>query len=184
MVIEAIDRFETDYLFTIHVRNFLMEKAALQMPEAFLKRWLYTINEGKFSMEDIEKDFAGFLKMYEWSLVQKHYAKELNLEVTEEEALQEAKALAAVAEGNYAEATGKLSGYNAAVNYVLEGNLSAAKSAIAGDKSAEAEYLRGVIAAQMGNTSEASAYIKSAISLKPALEAKAKKDVNLKGIQF
>jgi Flp pilus assembly protein TadD len=96
----------------------------------------------------------------------------------------EAKALAAVAEGNYAAATGKLTGYNAAVNYVLEGNLSAAKSAIAGDKSAEAEYLRGVIAAQMGNASEAAAYVKSAISLNPALEAKAKKDVNLKGIEF
>ncbi len=25
------------------------------MPEEFLKKWLYTINEGKFSMEDIEK---------------------------------------------------------------------------------------------------------------------------------
>ena len=99
-------------------------------------------------------------------------------------ASEEAKALASVAEGKYAEATGKLSGYNAAVNYVLEGNYNAAKSALAGDKSAEAEYLRAVIAAQMDNASEASAYLKSAISLNPALKAKAAKDVNLKGIEF
>ena len=99
-------------------------------------------------------------------------------------ASEETKALAAVAEGNYAAATGKLSGYNAAVNYVLEGDYNAAKSALAGDKSAEAEYLRAVIAAKMDNASEASAYVKSAISLNPALEAKAKKDVNLKGIEF
>jgi len=99
-------------------------------------------------------------------------------------ASEEAKALASVAEGNYAAANGKLSGYNAAVNYVLEGNYSAAKSALAGDKSAEAEYLRAVIAAQMDNASEASAYLKSAISLNPALKAKAEKDVNLKGIEF
>jgi trigger factor len=64
---------EADYLFTIRVRNFLMEKAGLQMPEAFLKRWLYTINEGKFSMEDIEKDFDGFLKMFTWNYIQKHF---------------------------------------------------------------------------------------------------------------
>ncbi len=99
-------------------------------------------------------------------------------------ASEETKALASVAEGNYAAANGKLSGYNAAVNYVLEGNYSAAKSALAGDKSAEAEYLRAVIAAQMDNASEASAYLKSAISLNPALKAKAEKDVNLKGIEF
>ncbi|MBQ5623543.1 MAG: trigger factor, partial [Alistipes sp.] len=44
--IETELKRESDYLFTIRVRNFLMEKAGLQMPEAFLKRWLFTINEG------------------------------------------------------------------------------------------------------------------------------------------
>ena len=96
----------------------------------------------------------------------------------------EAKALADVAEGNYAAAKGKLTGYNAAVNYVLEGNYSAAQNAIANDKSAKAEYLRAVIAAQMGKASEAAAYLKNAIKLNPALKAKAAKDVNFKGIEF
>ena len=92
---------DSDYLFVQHMREMLVKKADMKLPEAFLKHWLFVINEGKFSMEDIEKDFAGFLKMYEWSLVQKHYAKELNLEVTEEEALQEAKALAAMQFAQY-----------------------------------------------------------------------------------
>jgi trigger factor len=92
---------DSDYLFVQHMREMLVEKAGMKLPEAFLKHWLFVINEGKFSMEEIEKDFAGFLKMYEWSLVQKHYAKELNLEVTEEEALQEAKALAAMQFAQY-----------------------------------------------------------------------------------
>ncbi|MEG0807541.1 MAG: trigger factor, partial [Alistipes sp.] len=43
---------ESDYLFTLQVRDFLVKKADLKMPEAFLKRWLYTINEGKFPMEE------------------------------------------------------------------------------------------------------------------------------------
>lgn len=85
---------ESDYLFTAQVREYMLNKAALKMPENFLKRWLYTINEGKFSMEDIEKDFAGFLKMMSWNLIQKHYADELKIEVTPEDALQEAKSLA------------------------------------------------------------------------------------------
>ena len=85
---------ESDYLFTIRVRNFLMEKAALQMPEEFLKRWLYVINEGKFTKEEIEKDFAGFVQMFTWNYLQKHYIQSANLTVTAEEAEAEAKEFA------------------------------------------------------------------------------------------
>ncbi len=86
---------EADYLFTLDVRKLLLNKANLTLPAAFLKRWLYTINEGKFSMEEIEKDFDKFLDMMKWNLVQKHYVNELKLEVTPEEATEEAKAMAA-----------------------------------------------------------------------------------------
>ena len=85
---------EADYLFTIRVRNFLMEKAGLQMPEAFLKRWLYTINEGKFSMEEIEKDFDGFLKMFTWNYIQKHFIQTYELTVSQEEVEAESKEFA------------------------------------------------------------------------------------------
>ena len=85
---------EADYLFTIRVRNFLMEKAALQMPKEFLKRWLYVINEGKFSKEDIEKDFDGFLMMFTWNYIQKHFIQSAELTVSKEEAEAEAKEFA------------------------------------------------------------------------------------------
>ena len=48
-------RRESDYLFTLQLRDFLLKKAGLTMPVEFLKRWLYVINEGKFSKEEIEK---------------------------------------------------------------------------------------------------------------------------------
>ncbi|MEG0807563.1 MAG: trigger factor, partial [Alistipes sp.] len=85
---------ESDYLFTLQVRDFLVKKADLKMPEAFLKRWLYTINEGKFPMEEIDRDFAQFLQMFTWNYLQKYFIKENNLTVTKEEAEEEAKALA------------------------------------------------------------------------------------------
>ncbi|MBR2961662.1 MAG: trigger factor, partial [Alistipes sp.] len=87
---------ESDYLFAGTVRNFMLEKAALQMPVEFLKRWLYTINEGKFSMEDIEKDFDAFLKMYTWNYIQRQIITAEKLTVSEEEAKAEAKDLAAM----------------------------------------------------------------------------------------
>lgn len=86
---------ESGFLFSIDVHKFLLKKAALVMPEAFLKNWLYTINEGKFSMEDIEKDFDQFLKMFTWNYLQKHFIKTDGISVSKEEALSEAKALAA-----------------------------------------------------------------------------------------
>lgn len=102
---EAFDKFidaqiaselrrESDYLFTLQVRDYLVKKAALKMPEKFLKRWLYTINEGKFTMEDIEKDFAAFLQMFTWNYIQKTIIKSESLAVSPEEALAEAKMLA------------------------------------------------------------------------------------------
>ncbi len=85
---------ECDFMFVNAVRNYVIEKAALAMPEEFLKRWLYVINEGKFSREEIEKDFAGFIKMFTWNYLQKHFITEGEIKVTNEEAKAEAMAFA------------------------------------------------------------------------------------------
>ena len=85
---------ETDFMFVNAVRNYVVEKANLQMPEEFLKRWLYVINEGKFSREEIEKDFAPFLKMFTWNYLQKHFITEGELKVSQEEAKAEAMSFA------------------------------------------------------------------------------------------
>ena len=87
-------RRESDYLFTLEVRDYLVKKADLKMPEAYLKRWLYTINEGKFTMEEIEKDFDQFLKMFTWNYIQKQIIKQENITVSADEATAEAKAFA------------------------------------------------------------------------------------------
>ncbi len=87
-------RRESDYLFTLQLRDFLLKKAGLIMPVEFLKRWLYVINEGKFTKEEIEKDFDAFVKLFTWNYLQKYFIKQDNLTVTPEEATAEAKALA------------------------------------------------------------------------------------------
>ena len=85
---------EADYLFANTVRKFLVEMAALLMPTEFLKRWLYVINEGKFSKEDIEKDFDGFVQMFTWNYLQKHFIQAADLKVAQEEVEAEAKEFA------------------------------------------------------------------------------------------
>ena len=85
---------ESDYLFTLQLRDWLLEKAGMEMPVEFLKRWLYVINEGKFTKEDIEKDFDQFLKMFSWNYLQKHFIQTENLTVSNEEAAAEARRFA------------------------------------------------------------------------------------------
>ena len=92
---------ECDFMFTNTVRNYVVEKAALNMPEEFLKRWLYVINEGKFSREEIEKDFAAFIKMFTWNYLQKHFITEGELKVSQEEAKTEAMEFAAMQFAQY-----------------------------------------------------------------------------------
>ena len=97
-------------------------------------------------------------------------------------AAAEAKAAMAAAEGNYKAAANGLEGYNAAIVDVMNNDLAAAKKAIAKDNSAEADYLRAVIAAKEGDLKTADAQLKSAVSKNPALAEKAAKDVNLKAL--
>ncbi len=85
---------ECDFMFVNTVRNFIIEKAALNMPEEFLKRWLYVINEGKFTREEIEKDFPAFVKMFTWNYLQKHFITEGDLKVSADEVKAEAMAFA------------------------------------------------------------------------------------------
>ncbi len=99
--IESELKRECDFMFVNTVRNYVIEKAALAMPEEFLKRWLYVINEGKFSREEIEKDFAAFIKMFTWNYLQKHFIKEGDLKVTNEEAKAEAMAFASMQFAQY-----------------------------------------------------------------------------------
>ena len=99
--IEAELKRESDYMFTFAVRDFLIKKANLAMPVEFLKRWLYTINEGKFTMEDIEKDFESFLKMFTWNYIQRRVIESEEIKVSAEEAKAEAKVFAAAQFAQY-----------------------------------------------------------------------------------
>lgn len=93
-----------------------------------------------------------------------------------------AKAAMAAAEGNYKSAAAGLEGYNKAIALVQSNDLAGAKKAIAKDNSAEADYLRAVIAVKEGDLKSAEAQLKSATSKNPELAKKAASDVNLKAL--
>lgn len=85
---------EAAFRFVLDAREYLMKKSDIKLPEEFLKRWLFTINEGKFTMEEIEKDFQLFLKDFRWQLIRQYIMKEQKMEITRDEVLAEAKKIA------------------------------------------------------------------------------------------
>lgn len=85
---------QTEFKWLDTVRDYVVEKSAMTLPEEFLKSWLFNINEGKFTMEQIEAEFEDFTRMMKWDLVKRAVAKAEKLEVTKEDAMSEAKAVA------------------------------------------------------------------------------------------
>ena len=86
---------ESDYRFSSDVRDYLLKKADIKLPEAFIKRWLIRVNEGKFTAEDIEKEFDAFTKDFRWQMICNYLMKAHGMQVTKEDLDKEARALAA-----------------------------------------------------------------------------------------
>ena len=93
--LESNYKQEADYRLSQDLRKYLVDKAKVNVPEAFLKRWLYENNKEKFSKEDIEKEFDGFLGDFRWQLVRGSLMKKFELKVEDKDMLEAAKAYAA-----------------------------------------------------------------------------------------
>ncbi len=85
---------ESGFRFVLDAREYLLNKTNIELPEEFMKKWLFTINEGKFTMEDIEKDFALFCKDFRWQMISQYIMREQKMEITREEVLAVAKQMA------------------------------------------------------------------------------------------
>jgi trigger factor len=85
--------YSSDHKFAIDTRDALVEKTKMELPEAFLKRWLVAINK-ELTLEQIENDFDAFLKDLQWQLIKDEIAKENKIQVAPEEVTEFAKKMA------------------------------------------------------------------------------------------
>ncbi len=86
-------RYSSDHKFAHDTRDALIEKAGIELPEAFLKRWLVTVNK-ELTEEQIENEFSYFLSDLKWQLITDSLIKENELKVTPEETQAFAKQMA------------------------------------------------------------------------------------------
>ena len=85
---------EADYRVSQDLRKYLVDKAGVQVPEAFLKRWLYESNKEKFTKEQVDNEFDSFLGDFRWQLVRGYLMKKLGLKIEDKDMLDAAKAYA------------------------------------------------------------------------------------------
>ena len=86
---------EADFRFGKDAKDYLLAKADVKVAEKFLKRWVFVVNEGKFTMEDIEKDWEFFIADYKWQMVRSYLMNKYNVKVEEADLLASAKGFAA-----------------------------------------------------------------------------------------
>ena len=86
---------EADFRFSKDAKAYFLEKANVTVAEKFLKRWIYVINDGKFTMEDIEKDWDLFIVDYKWQMVRSYLMEKYGVKVEEADLLASAKGFAA-----------------------------------------------------------------------------------------
>ena len=86
---------EADFRFSKDAKTYLLDKAGVQIAEKFLKRWVFVVNEGKFTMEDIEKDWDLFIVDYKWQMVRSYLMEKYGVKIEEADLLASAKGFAA-----------------------------------------------------------------------------------------
>ena len=86
---------ESDWRYRRDLIDYLVKKADLPLPENFLKKWLFRVNDGKFTMEQIEKEFPLFLQDYRWQMISRKIFEEQKMKIGKEDLLQVAKDMTA-----------------------------------------------------------------------------------------
>jgi trigger factor len=82
---------DSDRFLRTEIEKNLVEKLNLQLPDAFLKRWLKVVNEKPITEEELEKDYPNYTKAMQWKLIENKIIKDNEIKVSGEEAADEAK---------------------------------------------------------------------------------------------
>ena len=84
---------ETSYFLDKTIKDQLVDKTKIEIPNEFLKKWLLISNEGKVTVEDIEKEFDEYVKSLKWDLIKNKVATDAEIKVENDEVVDKAKSL-------------------------------------------------------------------------------------------
>ena len=86
---------ESEFRFSKDAKDYLIKKAGISLPEKFLKRWITVTNEGKFTQEEIDREFPSFLNDFRWQMIRGFLAEKYAVKVEDADMFSAAKSFAA-----------------------------------------------------------------------------------------
>ena len=84
------DDLADNYLLK-ELKDKLIEKTKLDLPEEFLKRWLLETNKETLTSEDLDADFDNYRKSFKWNIITNKIFSDAKLEVQPSEINERAK---------------------------------------------------------------------------------------------
>jgi trigger factor len=78
---------ESNYKFALDVKDYYTDKASVDLPADFLKRWIVATNED-ITEEKIDEEFNNYEEEFKWQLVKDKIVKDNEITVSDEELLE------------------------------------------------------------------------------------------------
>jgi trigger factor len=82
---------ESDFLLDFDVDKMLIDSTSIELPTEFLKKWLVEINQGKATVEDVEKEYEAIARGLKLDLIRTEIAKQNDLKIQYDDVLEEVK---------------------------------------------------------------------------------------------
>ncbi|MGY8926505.1 MAG: trigger factor [Flavobacteriales bacterium] len=84
---------DSDKMLTRSVYDALIEKTKVELPDAFMKRWIKLSNEKEIGDEQIAAEYDGYAKGLKWQLIQGRIFKDNDIKLEQEEVMNYTKGL-------------------------------------------------------------------------------------------
>jgi trigger factor len=82
---------ESNYKLSLDIRAEILEQCGIELPDAFLKRWLARNSEKEIDAETMEREYPVFRNDMIWQMLKDTFTKKAGITITEEELTEAAK---------------------------------------------------------------------------------------------
>lgn len=73
------------------IKDALVAKAKIDLPEAFLKEWLFKANEGKVTQEQVDQEYPIYAKQLSWTIISNEIAKDNDIKAEHTDVIEKTK---------------------------------------------------------------------------------------------
>ncbi len=82
---------EADRYLNDSIKDNFVDATKMDLPDAFLKRWLVVSNQGKVSEQDVDQEYPRYAEEMKWNLILNKIAEDHEIKVENEEVVNHAK---------------------------------------------------------------------------------------------